>query len=134
MIWPDKAKFKQATIQQIMLKELRHKILCQFYDDPMGGHFGLMKMYSYRDQQLQETQHKLAKEAHRVDNAQKEKTEKPHGKLEEEFKVGDLVLIHSKSTYAWTRSGALITLCSGSQEVWQMKKPFHLNLYSIQAY
>ncbi|KAL6070799.1 hypothetical protein QOT17_006556 [Balamuthia mandrillaris] len=46
MIWPDKAKVKQATIQQIVLKELRNKILCQFHDVPTGGHFGLMKMYS----------------------------------------------------------------------------------------
>ncbi|KAL6047134.1 hypothetical protein QOT17_016535 [Balamuthia mandrillaris] len=48
--------------------------------------------------QLQETQHALAEEARGVDNAQKEKTEKRHGTLEEEFKVGDLVLIHSKAT------------------------------------
>ncbi|KAL6062990.1 Chromobox protein 1 [Balamuthia mandrillaris] len=48
--------------------------------------------------QLQETQRELAEEARRVDNAQKEKTKKRHGKLEEEFKVGDLVLIHSKAT------------------------------------
>ncbi|KAL6061840.1 hypothetical protein QOT17_012562 [Balamuthia mandrillaris] len=48
--------------------------------------------------QLQETQRALAEEARGVDNAQKEKTEKRHGKSEEEFKVGDLVLIHSKAT------------------------------------
>ncbi|KAL6040349.1 Chromobox protein 1 [Balamuthia mandrillaris] len=48
--------------------------------------------------QLQETQRELAEEAHGVDNIQKKKMEKRHGKPEDEFKVGDLVLIHSKAT------------------------------------
>ncbi|KAL6077631.1 Chromobox protein 5 [Balamuthia mandrillaris] len=48
--------------------------------------------------QLQETQRELAEEACRVDSVQKKKTEKRHGKPEDEFKVGNLVLIHSKAT------------------------------------
>ncbi|KAL6073232.1 hypothetical protein QOT17_004894 [Balamuthia mandrillaris] len=57
--------------------------------------------------QLQETQRELAEEAHGVDNAQKEKTEIRHGKPEEEFEVGNLVLIYSKATsigveYCWS--------------------------------
>ncbi|KAL6057616.1 hypothetical protein QOT17_015340 [Balamuthia mandrillaris] len=37
VIWPDKAKVKQATVQQIVPKELRNEILHQFHDVPMGG-------------------------------------------------------------------------------------------------